>query len=160
MKSSEICRDKDERRQQIRKHTNQAGVHDLNGIDYLEVDQKQTKLTIYFIGEAPTNISENNIRIDGGTRIRNIRVIRISRCDPKDPRVDGCLQVEVDRPGDFSTYTLRLVKMDALGRPGNEPLEGFDPRYAQLDFSFKASCPTDLDCVSGSTCAAPLMDDP
>ena len=160
MKTSEICRDKDERRQQIRKHTNQAGVHDLNGIDYLEVDQKQTKLTVYFIGEAPTNISENNIRIDGGTRIRNISVIRIFRCDPKDPRVDGCLQVELDRPGDFSTYTLRLVKMDALGRPGNEPLEGFDPRYAQLDFSFKASCPTDLDCVSGSTCAAPLMDEP
>src|SRR5690349_18288507 len=160
MKSSETCRDKDERRQEIRKHTNRDGAHDLNGIDYLEVDQKQLRLTVYFIGKTPANISENNIRIDGGTRIRNIRVIRIFKCNPEDPRVDGCLQVQVDRPGDFSTYTLRLVKTDAHGRPGNEPLEDFDPRYAQLDFSFKAGCPTDLDCASQKTCPAPLMDEP
>ena len=157
---SEVCRDQEERRRDIRKHTNAAGEHDLNGIDYVEVDEKQTRLTVYFIGKAPANITENNIRIDGSTRRRNIKVKQIHRCDPKDPRVDGCLQIEVDRPGDFSTYTLRLVKPDARGRPGDEPLDGFDPRYAQLDFSFKASCPTDLDCAPQETCPSAPSDEP
>lgn len=157
---SEVCRDQEERRRDIRKHTNVAGEHDLNGIDYVEVDENQTRLTVYFIGKAPANITENNIRIDGGTRLRNIKVKKIHRCDPKDPRVDGCLQIEVDRPGDFSTYTLRLVKTNAHGRPGDEPLDGFDPLYAQLDFSFKASCPTDLDCAPQDTCAPSPLDEP
>ena len=160
MKSPEICRDNQDRRRDIRNHTNAAGDSDLNGIDYLEVGETQTILTVYFIGKAPTNITENNIRIDGGTRIRNISVKRIRRCNPKDPRVDGCLQIEVDRSGDFSTYTLKLVKTDERGRPGIEPLENFDPRYAQIDFSFKAGCPTDLDCAPADSCSPPLMDEP
>lgn len=160
MKSSELCRDQQDRRRDIRKHTNPSGEHDLNGIDYLEVDESQTRLTVYFIAKAPAHITENNVRIDGGIRIRNIRVKAIHRCNPEDPRADGCLQIEVDHPGDFSTYTLRLVNTDARGRPGNEPLEGFDPRYAQLDFSFKARCPTDLDCAPSDTCPPPTLDEP
>jgi hypothetical protein len=157
--NAEICRDQERRRQDIRKHT-VAGKHDLNGIDYLEVDDQQTTLTVYFIGAAPANLSKNNIRIDGGIRIRNIKVQDIHRCDPRDPRADGCLQVEVDRSGDFSTYTLRLVNVNAQGRPGNEPLAGFDPRYALLDFSFKANCPSDLDCAPVDTCALAPLDEP
>lgn len=156
----EICRDQSERRRDIRKHTNAAGKRDLNGLDYLKVNEQQTILTVYFLGHAPANITENNVRIDGGTRIPNIKVKKIHLCDPKDPRVDGCLQIEVDRPGDFSTYTLRLVETNAHGLPGNEPLEGFDPRYAQLDFSFKASCPTDLDCAPADTCPPASLDEP
>ena len=160
MKSPELCRDLQERRRDIRKHTSPAGDPDLNGIDYLEVDETQTRLTVYFIAQAPAHITENNVRIDGGIRIRNIRVKEIHRCDPEDPRADGCLQVEVDRPGDFSTYTLRLVKTDAHGRPGHEPLKGFDPRYARIDFSFKANCPTDLDCAPSDTCPPEHLDEP
>ena len=151
-KSSQVCRDQDARRRDIRNHTNESGERDLNGIDYLEVDEQQTTLTIYFLAEVPNDLTKENVRIDGGRRIRNIKVERIDRCDPKDPRVDGCLRVHVDRPGDFSTYTLRLVKRNAQGRPGIEQLEGFDPRYAQLDFSFKANCPSDLDCAPQATC--------
>jgi predicted phage baseplate assembly protein len=156
----EICRDQSERRRDIRKHTNAAGKRDLNGMDYLKVNEQQTILTVYFLGHAPANVTENNVRIDGGTRIRDIKAKRIHLCDPKDPRVDGCLQIEVDRPGDFSTYTLRLVETNAQGLPGNEPLEGFDPRYAQLDFSFKSSCPTDLDCAPVDTCPPAPLDEP
>jgi predicted phage baseplate assembly protein len=159
-KDFEVCRDQSERRRDIRKHTNAAGKRDLNGIDYLKVNEQQTVLTVYFLGHAPADITETNVRIDGGARIRDIKVKRIYLCDPKDPRVDGCLQIEVDRPGDFSTYTLRLVETDAHGLPGNEPLEGFDPRYAQLDFSFKASCSTDLDCVPADTCASSPLEEP
>lgn len=160
MKSSEVCRDQQDRRRDIRKHQNSSGERDLNGIDYLEVDESQTILTVYFIAKAPADLTESNIRIDGGIRIRNFQVRSIHRCDPEDPRADGCLKIEVDRPGDFSTYTLRLVNADARGRPGNEPLAGFDPRYAQLDFSFKASCPTDLDCAPADTCPPPTLDEP
>jgi predicted phage baseplate assembly protein len=160
MKNPEICRDQEERRRDIRKHTDETGRHDRNGIDYLEVGDPQTELTVYFLGEAPANITKRNIRIDGGVRIRNIQVKDTGRCDPKDPQVDGCLKVYVDRAGDFSTYTLRLVQTDAQGRPGNEPLEGFDPRYAQIDFTFKAGCPTDLDCLPESDCPPAALDEP
>jgi predicted phage baseplate assembly protein len=159
-KPSEVCRDKSVRRREIRNHTNAAGEHDLNGIDYLEVDEKQTTLTVYFLAHVPEGITRENVRIDGGRRISNIKVEWIDRCDPKDPRVDGCLRVHVDRPGDFSTYTLRLVKTNAQGRPGNESLEGFDPLYAQLDFSFKASCPSDLDCAPQDKCPPAQLNEP
>ena len=132
----------------------------MNGIDYVEVDEKQTTLTVYFLAHVPNDLTKGNVRIDGGRRIRNIKVERIDRCDPKDPRVDGCLRIHVDRPGDFSTYTLRLVKRNAQGRPGTERLEGFDPRYAQLDFSFKASCPSDLDCAPPATCSPVDLTEP
>src|SRR5258706_5844878 len=102
MKSSELCRDQQDRRRDIRKHRNPSGEPDLNGIDYLEVDEKQTKLTVYSIGKTPAHVTENNVRIDGGIRIRNVRVKSIQRCDPQDPRADGCLQIEVYDPGDFS----------------------------------------------------------
>jgi predicted phage baseplate assembly protein len=155
-----MCRDYDRRRQDIRKHTDATGERDLNGIDYLKVDESQTTLTVYFLGPVAESVKANNIRIDGGVRIRNIKVVNLHRCDPKDPRVDGCLQIQVDRPGDFSTYTLRLVNSDARGRPGDEPLTGFDPRYAQLDFSFKASCPSDLDCAPRDICPPASLNEP
>ena len=106
-KPSQLCRDKDVRRRDIRNHKNDAGEPDLNGIDYLEVDEKQTTLTVYFLAHVPNDLTKENVRIDGGRRIRNIKVERIDRCDPKDRRVDGCLRVHIDRPGDFSTYTDR-----------------------------------------------------
>src|SRR5437879_4243476 len=53
MKSSELCRDQQDRRRDIRKHTDSSGERDLNGIDYLEVEEKQTRLSVYFNGQAP-----------------------------------------------------------------------------------------------------------
>lgn len=159
-KPSQVCRDRDVRRRDIRNHTNESGDHDLNGIDYLEVDEKQTTLTVYFLAQVPSDLTKENVRIDGGRRIRNIKVEGIERCHPKDPRVDGCLRIHVDRPGDFSTYTLRLVKTNAQGHPGDESVEGFDALYAQLDFSFKASCPTDLDCAPVETCPPEQLVEP
>lgn len=158
--SPETCRDYDRRRRDIRTHTDATGEHDLNGMDYLEVDETQTRLTVYFLGPVSDKINEHNVRIDGGARIRDIKVLNVHRCDPKDPRVDGCLQILVDHPGDFSIYTLRLVDTNAHGRPGNEPLAGFDPRYAKLDFSFKASCATDLDCAPAEACGADPLNEP
>jgi predicted phage baseplate assembly protein len=153
MKTSADCRDTAQRRRDLRAHTTD-GVPDLNGLDYLEVDPTQTILTVYFLDKAPRNLMVNNVRIDGGVRIRNIKVIPngINFCRMSDPRVDDCMQVTVDRRGDYSTYTLRLVNTDANGRPTDEPLDGLDPFYAQLDFTFKAGCPSDLDCATQDIC--------
>ncbi|MEA2165501.1 MAG: hypothetical protein QOK37_3628 [Thermoanaerobaculia bacterium] len=154
---AERCKEKDRRRRDIRAHTNATGERDVNGIDYVEVDETQTIITVYFLGKVP-DVTTANVRIDGGRRVR-IHVLDVSTCDPDDARADGCLQITVEKPGDFSTYALRLVQSNSRGLPGNEPLPGFDTRYAQLDFSFKAGCPTDLDCAP-VPCAPEPLDEP
>jgi predicted phage baseplate assembly protein len=151
MNSSEFCHDRTERRRRIREKAQEAGGSVPNGIDYVEVDEKQTIITVYFLNKAPRNVSAENVRITGGVRIRDIRVKGIQLCEVEDPERDDCMRVEVERPGDFSIYTLHLVNAPD-GQPGLSPLEGFDPRYAQIDFSFKASCPSDLDCAPVNTC--------
>src|SRR5260370_35286869 len=85
--------------------------------------------------------------MEGGVRVQNIQVMSVAVFGDGEDQ-DDCLQVTVDRPGDFSTYTLRLVEVDAFGAPTGQPLAGFDPRYTQLDFGFKAACPSDPDCKS------------
>jgi hypothetical protein len=130
-----------------------------NGLDYIEVSPDQRHLSAYFLAKAPAAITPANVRITGGRRVRGIRVTGVSVCRSADPERDDCLEVTVDRPGDFSTYRLCLVEADALGRPGG-PLAGFDPRYACLDFSFKVDCAADLDCAQEAPCAAPELPEP
>lgn len=115
-----------------------------NGLDYLEVSDDQRTLTVYFLGPAPEGLTRDNVRITGGRRIRDVRVTDLRVCPQVDPELDNCIVVTVDNPGDFSTYTLCLVDL-----PEDAP---FDPRYRCLDFSFKAACPTDLDCKTSPGC--------
>jgi hypothetical protein len=126
-----------------------------NGIDYIEVSDDQRTLTVYFLRRAPEDIDSANVRIDGGLRIQQIQVTSIRLCVLDDPEKDDCMQVDVDRPGDYSTYTLRLVELDKQGQPTDIPLTGFDPKYAQVDFSFKVGCPSDLDCKTTPSCPPP-----
>ncbi len=133
---------------------------DLNGIDYVEVSDDQRVISVFFLGKAPQDLSVANVRIDGGRRVTGIRAVDLRLCIEDDPDLDDCLRVAVDRPGDFSTYTLRLVNPDARGRPGDTPLDGFDPRYARIDFSFKAGCPSDLDCAPACGCPAETLAEP
>jgi predicted phage baseplate assembly protein len=156
-RTTERCRDKDRRRRDIRAHEPHARAW--NGIDYLEVDDTQKILTVYFLGPVPEAITKANVRIDGGRRVRNIQVVDVRICESGDPRADGCLQVFVDRPGDYSTYTLRVVESNSRGRAGDEPLRDFDQRYAQLDFSFKVGCATGLDCAP-VPCAPASLEEP
>lgn len=124
----------EQRRHEVRKRN-------LNGLDYLEVSDDQFSLWVYFIGALPKNITKENIRIEGGQRIRDIQVIDVELEHQKDPTLDSYLRVRVDKYGDFSTYTLRLVG-----------LEEIDPHYSYLNFSFKVNCPSDLDCKSTHIC--------
>jgi predicted phage baseplate assembly protein len=146
MNSQENCRGRVERRRLIRERARDAGSNEPNGIDYVEVDEAQRVITVYFLNKAPRDIRARDVRIEGGARVRGIRVEEITLCEVEDPDSDDCMKVEVDKPGDFSTYTLKLV-----GEDGG-PLGGFDPRYAQVDFSFKANCPSEMDCAPASDC--------
>ncbi len=124
----------------------------LLGLDYVDVSEDQLTLTVFFLGKAPDGIEKENVRITGGRRIRDVGVTGISMVRQRDPTLDDAMEVSVDKPGDFSTYTLSLVKVDDKGHPTDQPMEGFDPRYDEVSFSFKATCPTDLDCKSEITC--------
>lgn len=149
-----ICQD-DQRRMHVRDHRDPQLRRDLNGLDYVEVDNDQTTLTAYFIGKLPPQLRVDGpglvdyLRIEGGRRVRDVRVVDVDPYPVDDPELDDALVVHVDKPGDFSTYTLRLVGV-----------EGIDPRYDRADFSFKVNCPSDLDCATPNTCPPPALDEP
>jgi hypothetical protein len=124
----------------------------LNGLDYLEVSDDQRRLTVFFLGRAPSWITPRHLRIDGGRRVRGIRVLDVKIRRSEDPERDDCMTVSLDRPGDFSTYTLCVVALDGTGKPTAEVPPDFDPRYSRLCFEFKANCPSDLDCGAEPAC--------
>jgi hypothetical protein len=139
-----ICDDKERR---------QAVIDDLhlNGIDAIEVPatslNAQRFLQVYFL--KPDFIDDlvghpDLFTIEGGVRITGIRVLAVTR-------VDDHLVVEVDKPGDFSTYTLSVQS------------PWIDPAFGCKTFSFKAGCPSDFDCRRELVCPeevgqAPLID--
>ena len=146
-----ICQD-DRRRREVRQSH-------YNGLDYLEVEPDQRTLNVYFLGRAPEWLDRNEagenrryVRIRGGRRIRDIQVQRAQVMLAEDADQDDWLEVRVDKPGDFSTYTLVLTNLPQEAR--------IDPRYACIDFSFKTDCPSDLDCLPGDDCPPPDYDEP
>ena len=134
----------------------------LNGLDYLEVEiveeggRRRVFLCVHFLGPVPSpdHISVDNIRIEGGQRIRDVRAIGLNIHIPEDRSIDGCLRIEVDKLGDFSPYTLRFVNLTPQGS-----LQ-IDPRYAQLQFTFRAGCPSDLDCKPQPLCPPEILTEP
>lgn len=148
----------------------------LNGIEFLEVSDnrddppslRQRVLFVNFLKSlVPTGqsgaLSLNNILIEGGERIREIRVTRVTAGAAGSPPFNHpeVLVVEVEEPGDFSTYTLRLVEdakraraagTEAQDSPFRRPPEGFDPVLSAVDFSFKVLCESDFDCQREEAC--------
>ena len=125
-----------------------------NGIDFLEVldsaapteADRQRFLMVHFVKPLGTlTLEPANVRIEGGERTQNIKVLNTSAGVGAEAHV---LTVEVDRPGDFSIYTLRLVK-DALSDAAPEDV---DPRLAAIEFSFKVECPSPFDCAPATVC--------
>src|SRR6266516_2471885 len=149
------------RRKQVR-HADQ-----LFGLDYLEVSYKDVlneppvpTLTVYFLSRAPEHISQLNLRIEGGRRIRDVQVTNLVVHRPDNEALDDFMEVAVNKDGDFSTYQLCAVEVDGQGRPTGRPMSGFDPRYAKVQFSFKAGCPSDLDCKTETVCPTEKRDQP
>jgi hypothetical protein len=137
----------------------------LNGIEFLEVvdnptdpfEVRQTVLIVHFIKDlVPGNLTKENIKIEGGERIRNIEIIEIGigflSSPPSSPPSDDpnrLLVIKVKEAGDFSRYTLRLVK----DKKDSDPPTNFDPVLSAIDFSFKVLCENDFDCKPECECA-------
>jgi hypothetical protein len=142
-----ICQN-DQRREQVRAKPK------LNGLDYLEVSNDQTTLTVYFLGKAPEELPDKDcgdyFRVEGGRRVRDIRITKGTVTRIKDPELDDWVTLTLNPRGDFSTYTLRLV----------DTQEWIDPRYDHLDFSFKINCPSDLDCKADEVCPPETRQEP
>ncbi|QGZ38222.1 putative phage baseplate assembly protein [Pseudoduganella flava] len=114
-----------------------------NGIDFLEVGPDQLSLCVHFFGQVPQGLDPRAVRIEGGRRIRDIRVLAVACAQDDDDERDDCLHITLDKYGDFSTYRLCLVDPACP----EHPLPGLDPRYACLAFSFKIDCPNPFDCA-------------
>lgn len=111
----------------------------LNGIDFVEImSADQKTLRVHFLNAV---VVEGTIRagfptITGGETVPNVTVNPIN--DATDWAVDAegrrMLTLTVPAAGDFSFYTL-TIKSTAL-----------DQFYEAVSFSFKALCPSELDC--------------
>ena len=170
-----FCCDDDRRRNAVKAHPT------LNGIDFLEVvdnhddpfAERQRTLLIHFIeketpqGRASLNkvlglLTKENVIIEGGERTKNITVTNVSRgfatSPPTSPPAgsDHVLTVQVSKAGDFSTYTLRLVKDAKI----SEPPTDVDPILSAVSFSFKVACPTHFDCKTPRICLAERKEPP
>jgi hypothetical protein len=149
--TNEVCSD-EQRREKVRNSS-------LSGLDYVEVSEDQLRLSVYFLGKAPEGLDTPNVIIEGGRRVRNIQVLDVQVYGGRDPDLDDWMEVTVDKAGDFSTYTLCLVSYDPQGQPIYGQFPGVDRRYSQVDFSFKAGCPGDLDCQTTTVCPpAPVVE--
>lgn len=148
-----LCRD-ERRRSELRRQ----GPGGLNGIDFLEVvDQgaadpalRQRILLVHLVHPAEGELAAlapGNVFVDGGERIPTVEVRAVEQ--------EGRLvTVRVARPGDFSTYTLRLAS------PDGQPLPGLDPLLAAVQFSFKADCPSPFDCAPVDACPPARAQEP
>lgn len=143
-----------------------------NGIDFLEVRNldsppgaepdprlAQRRLVVRFLKEDDLDdLRPANIRIDGGQRVRDFQVTRVYRDGVADGETldSRDLVIELDRAGDFSAYTLHIVR-----GPGNpEPPAWLDPVLAYVPFSFKVACPSDFDCRVDTECLPERLPEP
>jgi hypothetical protein len=133
--------------------------HTLNGIDFVEIASADQKtLWVHFLNTVPLQGTLSDVEITGGETIPNVPVLNLELEALKNhvneasywtTDSDGrpLLTLFVESHGDFSFYTLTL----------QSPL--LDPFYNQVTFSFKALCPSDLDCAIPAPVCPPLEGD-
>jgi hypothetical protein len=124
----------------------------LNAIEYLEIASADERTIVLTCLLSTAALTAANCRIDGGVRITGIAVTGVAVDTP----AVGQITLSVDAAGDFSTYSLRFVDSSAP----DQPVPGFDPRLASIDFSFKACCPAQFDCASTPDCAPAALNEP
>lgn len=148
-----------QRREAVRTTVDNGGVPILNGIDFVEVAADKQTIAVHFIHPLPGEVdgvpaapplTGENIRIDGGVRITGIEL-------DGDPVAGGrVLTVLADQTGDYSRYTLRLIR--AVNQ--SMPPVGFDPQLSSVDFVFDPNCPDDFDCVQSDPCPPTIYEEP
>ena len=120
-----------------------------NGIDFVEVaNQAQTLLRLHFLNAVNVEGSLTGApTITGGETIPSVMVLPIDAGDWGWDDGHAVLTLSVAAPGDFSTYILTV------------PSGALDPFFAQAAFSFKAGCPSDLDCETPAAICPPVAGD-
>jgi hypothetical protein len=111
----------------------------LNGIDYVDVAPSQTRLFVHFLNTVPvqgTLSGSAPVTISGGEVITTITVNEDAISWSADREGRQVMAVTVAAPGDFSTYRLTIFS------------GSLDPFFASASFTFKANCPTTLDCAT------------
>lgn len=161
MNNPDLSCQEEQRREDVR-------AANLFGLDYVEVDRPEEAdkpdrpptLYVFFLGKAPEKFEQENLVLSGGRRIRDVQItgLRVQRI--KDPAFDDYMEVEVNKRGDFSAYTLSAIETDSKGRPTGKPMADFDPRYSTVTFTFRAGCPSDLDCKPQDVCPPPQRTQP
>ncbi|HYC62431.1 MAG TPA: putative baseplate assembly protein [Thermoanaerobaculia bacterium] len=143
------CRD-ERRRAEVRKLAGGSNPPHLNGIDYVEVTSPVT-LEVHFIHaiDAGAPLSELNVRIDGGVRVKAIKAVTAITNNE-------VLTITVSQSGDFSIYTLRLV----TSATDDDAPDGYDPRLAAVELSFKVDCPSPFDCKPDCTGKSASLPEP
>jgi hypothetical protein len=122
----------------------------VTGIDFIYISANQVNLDIYFyefnIPDPPaspvliktllSDLSVADIRIyNGEGAIPDIEVLSVSWT------ADNVLSAVLKNPGDFTLYKITINDRKLAGDPYR-----IDPYYNNVSFSFKANCPSDLDC--------------
>jgi hypothetical protein len=120
--------------------------HPLNGIDFVEYRRESSTrfiLDVTFIKPPPSGVKADNFKIIGGIRIVDLKVTSI------EPGSNASmLRVLTDREGDFSPYVLDIDHAS------------IDVERSQATFSFKAGCPSELDCRTLPDCPPTVLDEP
>lgn len=118
-----------------------------NGLDFVELATVDAvALQVHFLNKVPVWKPGMVASISGGDSITEITVQPISEADwSQDPQGRPMLALRVNKPGDFSTYTLTIS-----GAP-------LDVMYASVAFSFKVLCPSDFDCAPPPSSCPPDM---
>ncbi len=126
----------------------------VNGLDYLEVLGPAgcgSQLALTFVKDARgLTLTPANISLTGDTVLAATAVLPANAEDPL------TIVVQLDGMGDFSPYMLALV----TGPANNDPPAGIDPQLNTATFSFKAGCPTPVDCLTQQCCPSDLRTPP
>jgi hypothetical protein len=119
-----------------------------NGIDFVEIaDPSQTTLKVHFLNDVTLEPLLSPPTITGGETIPTVAMLPIAGTDWGHDEGHLVLTLRVAAPGDFSFYTLSFQS------------EALDPFFDHVQFSFKALCPSDLDCKTEPSPCPPLAAD-
>jgi hypothetical protein len=145
----------------------------VNGIDFVEVDYPPAPilpflpinaaasqlplLHVHFINAVDVRDAIGSPAITGGETIPSVPVLPIQPGDWGWDDGHLVLTLRVTAVGDFSNYTLTLPNQPPKSPPASTQLDRF---FDHVGFSFKAGCPSDLDCQAPAAPCPPPAGDP
>jgi len=123
----------------------------LNGIDFVEIGSPDPRiLYVHFLNNVALTGTVSNPRITGGETIPTVAVNTINDATDWSADAEGrpILTLTAAVVGDFSFYTLSLTST------------ALDQFFSQSVFSFKVTCPSDLDCDAPGPPCPPIPGNP